>query len=105
MDTLFDVEAPKYYQTHSSYAKKNTGKIWRAGRSIWGLTAAWNHCTRPYVPMTEETMHKANRYARAIKGRMRRLGYVYGIHYRELNNGAMWPLSEITSASDERFFK
>jgi hypothetical protein len=95
MDTLFDVEAPKYYQTHSSYAKKNAGKLWRASHGIWGLVAAWNHCTRPYVPMTEKMHHKANLYARAIKGRMHRMGFVYGIHYKELSNGSLWPMKDL----------
>lgn len=69
------------------------GRIWRAGRDVYGCCAAWNHATAPYRLMTESEHRVANRYARAIRNRMKRMGYVYGIHYTELSNGALFPLS------------
>ena len=82
----------KYYQCHSIDAKKNAGKLWQAGHSIYGLCAAWNHATRPFIALTDREHEKSRRYARAIKNRMQRQGFIYNIHYKELSNGALWPL-------------
>lgn len=64
------------------------GQIWRAGKTVWGLCAAWNHATNPALPMTDEEHQVARRYARAIKSRMARLG----VRYLELSNGTLWPV-------------
>lgn len=80
------MKRPKWYQT------KSDGKLWRAGKHWFGLCAAWNHATRPYVPLLEEEHKRARIYARAIKNRMSRFGYVYGVHYIELSNGSLWPI-------------
>lgn len=76
----------KPYQTHSN------GKLWRAGKHWFGLCAAWNHATRPYVPLSDAEHKRARIYARAIMNRMNRLGFIYGVHYKELSNGALWPI-------------
>ena len=69
------------------------GRVWPAGSTIWGLLSAWNHATNPALPMGERDHHQARRYARAIKARMDRLGMRYGVDYRELMDGSLWPLS------------
>ena len=78
------------------------GRIWRAGTTIWSLCAAWNHATNPALPMTNHEHHRSRQYARAIKGRMARLGYTYGNDYMELSNGMLWPKrSQWRVSSDE----
>lgn len=73
---------------------KSNGALWRAGRTVYGLCAAWNHATNPARPMTDAEHRRSNVYARAIKARMARMGYRYGTHYREMSNGALWPLQD-----------
>jgi hypothetical protein len=64
------------------YAQCNAdGKLWRAGRTIYGLCAAWNHATNPSRLMTEEQLKRSNIYARAIRNRIMRMGYRDGTHY------------------------
>lgn len=72
--------------------RKSSGSIWRAGQTILGLCAAWNHATNPSLPMTDREHGKSRQYARAIKNRMTRLGIVYGKDYKELSNGSLWPI-------------
>lgn len=69
------------------------GTMWRAGRSILGLCAAWNHATNPARPMSDKDHARSRVYARAITARMRRIGFVYGRDYRELSNGMLWPMA------------
>ncbi len=64
------------------YAQYRTdGSLWKAGHDIWGLCAAWNHATDPSRLMTDREHTRAFAYARAIRARMRRLGYVLGRDY------------------------
>jgi hypothetical protein len=72
---------------------KANGALWRAGRSIVGLCAAWNHATNPELLMTDDDHDRSRTYARAIMARMRRLGFVIGRDYRELSNGMLWPMA------------
>lgn len=74
---------------------RNNGTLWRAGRGIWGLCAAYNHATNPAAFMTDGEHQRSRVYARAIMGRMKRLGAIYGVHYRETSNGSLWPLKTI----------
>ena len=76
-----------YAQYHSN------GTLWRAGRSILGLCAAWNHATSPSRMMSDSEHKRSSTYARAIMNRIRRQGFAYGKDYRELSNGSLWPLS------------
>jgi len=69
------------------------GKIWSAGKTVWGLCAAWNHATNPSRPMFDNEHKQSAKYAKAIMNRMKKLGFVYGVHYRELSNGSLWPNS------------
>jgi len=43
--------------------------------------------------MTDEQHQRSNVYARAIRNRIRRMGYRYGEHYSEWSNGALYPCS------------
>jgi len=72
--------------------RKSNGQIWRAGHSLYGLIAAWNHATNPALFLTEHENHRSFQYARAIKARMKRLGYQYPQDYRELSSGQLWPV-------------
>jgi len=72
---------------------KFNGGLWRAGNTVLGLCAAYNHATNPSAYMSEADHKRSFAYARAIKSRMSRLGYLYGSHYKELSNGALWPVS------------
>ncbi len=71
------------------------GTLWKAGHSVWGLCAAWNHATNPSKPMTDAEHERSRAYARAIKNRMQRLGITYGQHYREAADGSLWPLKTL----------
>jgi hypothetical protein len=73
---------------------KVTGQIWRAGHTVYGLCAAWNHATNPALPMTDQEHKRSLQYARAIRRRMQRLGMSIGRHYRELSSGALWPIKD-----------
>lgn len=78
---------------HSFAQYRSNGALWRAGQTIVGLCAAWNHATDPARPMSDAEHRRSHTYARAIKARMARMGYRYGVHYREMSNGALWPIS------------
>ena len=78
---------------HAYAQYKSNGTLWPAGRSILGLCAAWNHATKPDRYMTDDQHARSNIYARAIKNRMKRLGFQYGRDYLELSNGTLWPLN------------
>lgn len=72
---------------------KPNGKLWRAGKTIYGLCAAWNHATSPSRLMTEYEHRRSNAYARAIRNRIMRMGYRDGTHYMVWHeNGTMMPL-------------
>lgn len=78
------------------------GRFARAYHTVNELCAAWNHATNPALPMTDHEHHRSRQYARAIKGRMARLGYTHGNDYVELSNGMLWPSrSQWRVASDE----
>ena len=70
---------------------KSDGTIWRAGKSVYGLCAAWNHATSPSRLMTEAEHNRSNVYARAIRNRMERMGYRSKTHFTWLDSGIMWP--------------
>lgn len=67
------------------------GRLWRAGRTVYGLCAAWNHATNPGRPMSDAEHFRSTLYARAIICRMVRLGIRHGTHYIELSDGRLWP--------------
>lgn len=71
--------------------RKATGKIWPAGRGIYGLCAAFNFATCPWRPMTEADHSRSRVYARAIRNRLTRLGWREGVHYKETYDGALAP--------------
>jgi hypothetical protein len=51
------------------------------------LLAAWNVATAPYVPRTEAGHARCHWWARAIDGRLRASGFVFGRDWRELSDG------------------
>ena len=75
------------------FQRKSNNAIWRAGNTVLGLCAAYNYTTNPSKYLSEHEMKRSSQYARAIKNRMEKLGIIYGIHYRELSNGALFPNS------------
>jgi hypothetical protein len=46
--------------------------------------------------MTESDHARSYAYARAIKNRMKKLGFVHGVHYREMESGEFFPLKKLT---------
>jgi len=74
---------------------KTSGVIWRAGSTIYGLCSAYNHATNPNLYLSDFEHKRSFAYARAIKNRMKRLGYVYGLHFSKMSNGAFWPKKEV----------
>lgn len=72
--------------------RKSNGKLWKAGKDVWGLCAAWNHATNPGKLMSEAEHKRSQLYARAIKSRMSRLGITYKLDYIELSDGSLWPI-------------
>jgi hypothetical protein len=72
---------------------KSNGQIWKAGHGILGLCSAWNFATNPRLAMSESDHARSYAYARAIKNRMKKLGFVHGVHYLEMNNGGFFPLN------------
>jgi hypothetical protein len=75
---------------------KSTGQLWKAGRGIYGLCSAWNFATNPRLAMSESDHARSFTYARAIKNRMKKLGFVHGVHYREMESGEFFPLKKLT---------
>jgi hypothetical protein len=73
---------------HSFLQRRADGTLWHAGRSPWGLCAAYNHATDPALHMTQHQHHRSWQYARAIRNRISRLG----LRYIEGSNGQLWPL-------------
>lgn len=90
------------HATNEFAQQRNNGAIWRAGHSVYGLCAAWNHVTRPYIPLTEDAHKRSRAYARACRNRMHREGYREGVHYKEADNGMLWPLRTIQQAKRGR---
>lgn len=76
---------------------RSNGSIWQAGKTIYGLCAAYNHTTNPAIYLTDREHKQSFAYARAIKNRMARLGYAYGTHYTEFTNGSIWPIKGATA--------
>ena len=66
---------------------KTNGTLWRAGKSVMGLCAAYNHATNPQTMLTENEHKRSFAYAKAIKNRLMRLGF----QYIELSNGMLFP--------------
>ena len=81
-------------ERYSFLQRKVTGKVWRAGHTVYGLCAAWNHATSPSRPMFEYEHVRSRSYAKAIRNRMNRLGFAQGRHYRELSTGSLWPIAD-----------
>jgi hypothetical protein len=75
---------------------KSTGQLWKAGHGIYGLCSAWNFATNPSLAMAESDHARSYAYARAIKNRMKKLGFVHGVHYREMESGQFFPLKKLT---------
>ena len=73
--------------------RRNNGKIWFAGYSVYGLCASWNYATRPYIPLTDAAHKRSRIYARACMNRLKRMGAIYGKHYTEFEDGSLFPLS------------
>ena len=59
---------------------------------LGSLCAIWNEVTNPAIARTDAEHARMNRYARAIRVRMSELGFRYGVHFKELSNGALWPI-------------
>ena len=55
------------------------------------LLASWNQSSSPSIPRSEHEHKRHAQRARAIDGRLKRVGYFYGRDWRELSNGARWP--------------
>lgn len=68
------------------------GKIWSVGTGIFALCSAWNIATDPAREMPPAEYRAAQRYARAIRGRMDRLGYRLDEHYTEADDGRLSPI-------------
>lgn len=65
------------------------------GNNLGDLLWAWNEATSPYVARTDREHRRMGKLARAIDGRLKRLG-MWG-QWRELSNGARmarWNLSQ-----------
>ena len=84
-------DVKKFSRSYVYYT--SNGSIWNIGTSIFALCSAWNMATYPARPMTGRDHHAAQRYARAIRGRMDRIGYRMGVHYDHRSDGALFPLS------------
>ena len=67
---------------------KSDGKLWRAGHTVLGLCAAFNHATNPSAMMTSEQHARSIKYARAIKNRILREGHKFTWG----KNGELWPV-------------
>lgn len=70
---------------------KSNGKLWKAGHGVFGLCSAYNHATNPATPMCDDEHKRSFAYARAIKNRMKKKGFILGVHYVELNDGSLFP--------------
>ena len=76
---------------------KSNGQIWKAEHGIFGLCSAWNFATNPRLAMSESDHKRSFAYARAIKNRMKKLGFVHGVHYLEIDGGYFFPLNTLTT--------
>jgi hypothetical protein len=65
-----------------SISRKNT---------LISLINTYNEASCPYVLRSDEEHKTENARAKEALSRIRR-SYVYGVDYKELSNGAMWPL-------------
>ena len=66
--------------------------IIRAGHDLYGMCMMLNHVTRPYVPLTDAAHARSRKYARALRERLERHGYRYGVHYTETDSGMVSPI-------------
>lgn len=83
-------EMKKLSRKYVLYTTK--GKIWSVSDGIFALCSAWNIATDPAREMTPAEYSAAQRYARAIRGRMDRLGYRLDEHYTEADDGRLSPI-------------
>ena len=72
----------------------SNGKLWKAGRHVFGLCAAYNHATNPSLFLSDADHIRSFKIARAVKNRLSNEGYVFEVHYRELSNGSLWPIRD-----------
>ena len=62
--------------------------------NLIALINTWNECTSPSTPRTEEEHEVCRFRAKVALGSIKR-NFVEGVDYRELSNGALWPISEV----------
>jgi hypothetical protein len=63
--------------------------------NLIALINTWNEASAPYV-MRSDAEHKVcNARAKMAMASIRR-NYIEGVDYRELSNGALWPVAEVT---------
>lgn len=56
------------------------------------LINTYNEASSPSVPRTEEEHVECNLRAKIARGSIRR-NFIEGVDYKELSNGALWPIS------------
>lgn len=64
----------------------------RTNYTLDELCMMWNSASSPYVLRTEHEHKRQRQLARAIDNRMIRLGYKYGIHWKEWSTGSRTPI-------------
>ncbi len=69
---------------------KTDGSLWKAGHTVFGLCSAYNHATDPGAYMGDSEHKRSFVYARAIKNRIRKLGF----KTIELSDGRLWPVKQ-----------
>lgn len=69
---------------------KSSGKLWPAGKHIWGLCSAYNHAIED--PRGGRAAIRALAYSNAVLGRIARLGFRKGVDYRWTGDGLLFPL-------------
>lgn len=59
---------------------------------LLSLLNTYNEATAPYKPLTDRQHENNARIARTAESELKRLGFVYGIHWRELSTGFRIPI-------------
>lgn len=67
--------------------RRDSGKFWFAGHTVWGLCSAYNFATKPSLLLTDRDHKRSRIYARAVRHRLEREGW----KYKETENGLFWP--------------
>jgi hypothetical protein len=62
--------------------------------NLIALINTWNESSSPSVPRTDAEHAVERARAKCALGSIRR-NYLEGVDYRELSNGALWPVREI----------